>query len=228
MPESIWSHFQKDYSGVFKHAKPRLDYILKDITARKVKKPKVLNIGIGDGYLESAATSKGIEIYSIDPDKDVVLKMQGKGFVGAHLGKIEAIPFPDNTFDFVVASEVLEHITRAQLPMAITEIARVLKRNGLLIGTVPYKEDLILNFVVCPDCGSRFHRWDHKRAFGIRDITGLLKPVFSDVYAKRKAFVQSRNRKPLEILENLVRLLFAHWGVRISSTQIYFKARVTS
>ena len=45
------------------------------------------------------------------------------------------LPFPDNTFDRIIASEVLEHVSDDQV--ALDEILRVLKPGGTVAATVP-------------------------------------------------------------------------------------------
>jgi ubiquinone/menaquinone biosynthesis C-methylase UbiE len=45
------------------------------------------------------------------------------------------LPFPDDTFDRIIASEVLEHVSDDQV--ALDEIFRVLKPGGTLAATVP-------------------------------------------------------------------------------------------
>ncbi|MGQ0432973.1 MAG: methyltransferase domain-containing protein [Microthrixaceae bacterium] len=45
------------------------------------------------------------------------------------------LPFPDDTFDRIIASEVLEHVSDDQV--ALDEILRVLKPGGTLAATVP-------------------------------------------------------------------------------------------
>jgi SAM-dependent methyltransferase len=45
------------------------------------------------------------------------------------------LPFPDNTFDRIIASEVLEHVSDDQI--ALDEIFRVLKPGGTVAATVP-------------------------------------------------------------------------------------------
>ena len=47
----------------------------------------------------------------------------------------EDIPFEDGQFDMVVFSEVMEHLRFPQ--KALGEIARVLRKNGRLVGSVP-------------------------------------------------------------------------------------------
>jgi SAM-dependent methyltransferase len=54
---------------------------------------------------------------------------------GTVLGDATAMPFPDGSFDRVIAAEVLEHILDDQ--RAINEVARVLKPGGLAAVTVP-------------------------------------------------------------------------------------------
>ncbi len=53
----------------------------------------------------------------------------------ATAGDANFLPFPDNTFDRVIASEVLEHVPNDQ--GALAELQRVLKPGGVLAATVP-------------------------------------------------------------------------------------------
>lgn len=53
----------------------------------------------------------------------------------AVLGDVEQMPFPDQSFGTVVCTEVLEHVPSAA--QALSEIHRVLRPGGLLIGSVP-------------------------------------------------------------------------------------------
>ena len=52
-----------------------------------------------------------------------------------HNANIYALPYPDNTFDAVILSEILEHIERDV--DGLREVLRVLKPNGVVAITVP-------------------------------------------------------------------------------------------
>src|SRR5262249_21659316 len=56
-------------------------------------------------------------------------------FVGTAAGDATAMPFPDDSFDVVIAAEVLEHIPADQ--DAMNEIVRVLRPGGTAAITVP-------------------------------------------------------------------------------------------
>ena len=47
----------------------------------------------------------------------------------------EVLPFPDNSFDYVVMAEVLEHLPYPMI--TLEEIRRVLKKDGQFIGNLP-------------------------------------------------------------------------------------------
>lgn len=59
------------------------------------------------------------------------LKMKGAD----HIVDLQHLPFSDNTYDFVFASHVLEHIPDDR--NAISEIRRILRPNGMAILPVP-------------------------------------------------------------------------------------------
>lgn len=105
-------------------------------------KMRLLNIGVGNGFLEVklSQNKKQIELYGIDiSDKsinNIKKKVTGK-FVTANVNKL---PFKDSYFETIVCSDILEHLTHSEMNAAFKEITRVLKQNGLLIISVPLNE----------------------------------------------------------------------------------------
>lgn len=224
--ERIWDHFQNVATEAFAGARPRLDFIIKQIYRKKtIAAPSVLNIGVGDGYFDRAVQNLGWEICSLDPNEESVRRLMDVG-VKAYKGYIEEIPFGTGRFDFVVASEVLEHLTNEQRRLGIGEILRVLKRGGWFIGTVPYQEDLLLNQVVCPKCGEVFHRWGHQQSFNKE----MLRSAFSDfspeaVEVRTMAFVPFRGQPLIRQIKSLVYWMRGRLGAPITTTSLYFAAR---
>jgi len=223
--DKIWEHFQNEQADSFKGAQPRLNYLIKTILhQQKTASSKVLNIGAGDGFLELKAQQSGLDIYCLDPDQNTIRRLASHG-IRSFQGYIEKMPFDDDTFDFVVASEILEHLETAQFKRGLREVLRVLTSGGWFIGTVPYNEDMRLNQVVCPDCGKRFHRWGHERTFGRSTLRSELTPYFNSILLKRRAFVTLRHYGLTMTAKNLVRLILAPFGAPIASPNLFFMAR---
>ena len=135
------------------------------------------------------------------------------------------MPFSDGNFDFVVASEVLEHLNDDQLESGIKEIIRALCHDGWFLGTVPYCENLLLNQAICPKCGETFHRWGHKRSFDIKIMREELSQFFSSVVVKRKTFVKFQGRGFAGMVKSLIRLILGICGAQIAAPNIFFLAR---
>lgn len=221
----VWNYFQNSSPESFEGARSRLDYIIKEISKKNIAPtPHVLNIGAGNGYLEETAQGLGWDIYSLDPDADTVKKLNEKGIKG-HIGYIEQIPFADEHFDFVVASEVLEHLNDETRRKAIMEVFRVIIQGGWFLGTVPYCENLVLNQVVCPKCGEVFHRWGHEKSFDLEAIQNEFSSLFELVEVKRTAFVAFRGRSAAGKIKSLIRLALAKRGAPIAVPNIYFAVR---
>jgi ubiquinone/menaquinone biosynthesis C-methylase UbiE len=93
----------------------------------------MLDAGCGTG-LNLASMPAGAVGLDINPRNLAVVR----GRLSDHPvveGDIERMPFEDGSFSTVLCAEVLEHIPHPQA--ALSEIRRVLRPNGVLIGSVP-------------------------------------------------------------------------------------------
>jgi SAM-dependent methyltransferase len=95
---------------------------------------KILNIGCGPGR-SSQYLSKFGHVISIEYDNFCCEFARDKTGLDIINGSITELPFDDNCFDLVCAFDVIEHVEEDQL--AIAEMKRVAKKQGILFVTVP-------------------------------------------------------------------------------------------
>lgn len=95
---------------------------------------EILDVGCGMGGPMRCLEKAGFQVFGIDKYRKAVEFCRKRNLV-AKCGLAEKIPFPESSFDVIIALELLEHLNKP--PKAIEEFARVLKPNGLLIVSVP-------------------------------------------------------------------------------------------
>jgi SAM-dependent methyltransferase len=173
----IWDHFQNEGVAAFGRANPRLEFLVRRLRSGE----RALNIGVGSGVLERLAAAKGVDIWALDPSERAIEKLREILPLGdrAQSGYSQKLPFPVEHFDVVIMSEVLEHLSEDVRQQTLGEVHRVLKLGGRFIGTVPAREQLEENAVVCPNCAHHFHRWGHQARFDVESATALLGQLFA-------------------------------------------------
>jgi SAM-dependent methyltransferase len=148
---------------------------------------RVLDLGCRSGAFTRNFLD-GNEIVGLDVDRVALAKAAELGIETVAANVEESLPFPDETFDAVVAGELLEHL---QFPEElVAEAGRVLRPEGVLVGSVPnaYRVQSRLRFL-------RGHPPEddptHLHMFSARDVRKLLQG-FDHV---RVAFVGGRYRR---------------------------------
>ncbi len=96
---------------------------------------KILEVGCGNGYYLSLLNRLGLKFNLTGIDKDKLALKDAVKFIGDKKVKIiladgSKIPFPNNSFDKIVMSEVIEHVDNEKA--VLKEVNRVLKKDGIL------------------------------------------------------------------------------------------------
>lgn len=104
------------------------------------KGDKILDVGCGDGYYLHllSGLNIGLDLAGTDIDTNGLEKAKknlGRDVVLKRGDLMNKIPFKDNYFDKAVISEVAEHLPNDVA--GLSEVARVLKKGGILCLTVP-------------------------------------------------------------------------------------------
>jgi len=128
---------------------------------------KVLDVGCGAGILlsqlkENGNTCTGVEISEVAVE---IVKKKGMECV---LAQVPPLPFEDEEFDVVVATEMFEHVEKER--MLLRECVRVCKKGGWVIVGVP-------NDCLGPDVEP-----EHVRKYNKGSLKTLLEKVGGSVF----------------------------------------------
>jgi ubiquinone/menaquinone biosynthesis C-methylase UbiE len=112
------------------------NYIKKLIKENQLNKSdlKILNVGCGPGRSSQYLSEFG-HVVSLEYDKYCCEFASEKTGLEIINGSITELPFQDESFDLVCAFDVIEHVEDDQL--AVFEMKRVAKNNGIVFITVP-------------------------------------------------------------------------------------------
>lgn len=111
--------------------------IAKELTTNKI----VLDIASGEGYGTHLLSENAKFVYGVDIDFKTIAEAKNtyiKENIKFLQGSTSKIPLDDNTIDVVVSFETIEHHNEHHKMM--TEIKRVLKKDGILIISTPDKK----------------------------------------------------------------------------------------
>lgn len=131
----------------------------------------IIDIGCGDGYVLHCIEKKyrNKKLYGLDLSEGRI-KTTCTNVPTTHLirSDVHHLPFPDNSFDVVICSELLEHIE--EYTKTIDELIRISKKTVIL--TVP--NELRLVPIICPKCKTKHFLDGHITFFTEKKLKGLL------------------------------------------------------
>jgi SAM-dependent methyltransferase len=218
----IWDYFQNGDAATdtFAGARTRYEFLSRHIKPGTM----VLNIGVGRGGFETILLQKGAVVSCLDPSEKSIESIRELLGLGdrAQAGYSQSIPFSDHQFEVVVMSEVIEHLTEDELRTTLSEVLRVLKPGGRLIGTVPADENLLANEIMCPHCGRTSHRWGHVQTFSRSSLTKILGTCFDGVTLSRHFFGDVHTLNWKGRISSAIKKIMVGMGVAGSGETYFF------
>lgn len=95
-----------------------------------------IGTGSGDFTIQMSNQINANEIYGVDISYNSVKTVKNKGIISSRVDlNVEELPFPDNFFDVITATDVIEHLTDSD--NFLNESFRVLKPGGFFLVSSP-------------------------------------------------------------------------------------------
>jgi len=140
-----------------------------DMVSRLGNGLRVLDVGCGDGFISEHIWKMGNYVTSVDLPTIATLAHRRRVLLVV-VSDAEQLAFASNSFDVVLASEVIEHLWNPH--SFLDEAYRVLRTNGHLIIEVPEGRESL--------------RWDaHKHHFTVEGLKQMLSVRFTVCEVKR-------------------------------------------
>jgi SAM-dependent methyltransferase len=120
----------------------------------------LLDLGCGAGML-ALLKRKGVTLTGVDLSEECVVAARRNGYDETVRCELQALPFPDASFDYVVSLDVIGHIPAQSKDALFTEIKRVLRPGGVT-----------LHGIECTDRDAR-RRYDEMPPEELRRFIGI-------------------------------------------------------
>ncbi|AKG22716.1 glycosyltransferase [Calothrix sp. 336/3] len=154
---SIWNHQPEEY---------QIQLLADILSLIPQDTQSILDVGCGNGLITNALPDS-IHIVGVDSSEEALKSVTKESYVGS----ITNLPFPDNSFDLVMATDVIEHLVDDIYFKSISELFRVASKYVLI--SVPHAEQLEKSFVKCASCGNVYHINHHQRSYREKELLDL-------------------------------------------------------
>jgi SAM-dependent methyltransferase len=165
----------EERTGATEHSERRLREVILSFVPAIAK--TILDVGCGSAWVAKAFLPRGYTVCSLDASTTNPKKALNRYPSERHYGVAAdafRLPFRDNSFDCIIAAEIIEHVTD---PVAfVGELFRVLAPGGKLILSTPYKE--VIRYELCIHCNKQtpvnahLHSFDEKKLASLLPSTG--------------------------------------------------------
>lgn len=189
--EDYDAYYTEENLRVPEFIRKRLDEIIEDFKPYFLH-GKLLDIGFGAASIMQVAQNKGWQVSGIEVSRPAIEHARKLGFDVFH-GDLTEAEYPDNFFDVITASEIIEHCPEPEI--LLNEVMRILRPGGLFWATTPSAKGLSYQLIgldwtiICPP--------EHLQLFSKKGIKLMFnKAGFSQLQIKTFGF------NPLEVADN--------------------------
>lgn len=133
----------------------------------------ILDVGCGSGWVAKTFQNDYKKIISLDISKSNPLKVKELYPSPNHFQVVAdsfKLPITSNSIDCIIASEIIEHVVNPK--DFLNELFRVVKREGTLIVSTPYKEKI--KYYLCIHCNKKSPANGHLHSFNEEKLESLL------------------------------------------------------
>jgi ubiquinone/menaquinone biosynthesis C-methylase UbiE len=175
-----------------------------DLLKANINTKKTYNYGIDLGasgnsflfFLDNISQKFSLDIADL-PLKQYINKKKWHPICGDLL----KLPYRDDVFDFVSALDVIEHLKEDK--HAIYEMSRILKKNGLLIITVPHR---MKYYTVQDQIIGHFRRYEINQIIKCFERYNFKNLKVFGVYGQLMTIANIQSANPEKLEENLITL----------------------
>lgn len=162
---------------------------VKEYNKTHTEKQKLLELGFGSGINLLHGAIQGYDVYGIDISEDAInyaknLFQKNNMHASFYNASTDNMPFEDNFFDVIMESGLLVCLDKNQYLNTISEIQRILKKDGLCYVSCYGESDMrILN--ACPKINDDFMvKYNYKNSelyinkYSVNDVLNIFKKDF--------------------------------------------------
>ena len=143
--------------------------LIQDFVNNKI----ILDAACGVGYGSKILSKTAKEVYSIDIDVEAI-DFAKENYQAKNINFVQSsvtqLPFENEYFEVIVSFETIEHLNQENQEVFLSEIKRVLKKDGVLIMSTPDK-NFYLNQILS-------HNHYHLNEFNADEFNSFLKEKF--------------------------------------------------
>ncbi|WP_297086965.1 class I SAM-dependent methyltransferase [uncultured Draconibacterium sp.] len=206
-------HYQKDgiEHDYFQERDPGTEHIERRVREQIFSQftnttGKVLDVGCGRAWVAQHLCPKNYEVISMDislKNTTEALKLYPFKNHSAIVADVFSLPFNENSFDYIIASEIIEHVVDPKI--FVENLMRALKPGGTLIVTTPYKEKI--RYSLCVHCNKLTPLHAHIHSFDEK----ILSTMYAGEDLQSCNYITFANKIPIHLR---MHLFFRFFGFR--------------